>query len=229
MPLLSIVIPVFNEEKTLAQVISQIRSSSITDREIIVVDDGSTDNSRKIAVRLLYQGKIQRVILRRQNLGKGAALRAGLAAATGELVVIQDADLEYDPEDYERLIAPIVEGRADVVYGSRFLGSRPHRVLYYWHYIANQILTTWSNIFTNLNLSDMETGYKVFRRSALLGLTITERGFGIEPEITAQVAKAKLRVYEVGISYHGRTYEEGKKIKLSDFFRALWVVVRCRL
>lgn len=229
MPLLSVVIPVFNEEKTLQQVVSQVLGSPIKDIEVIVVDDGSTDQSRKIAVKLFKQGKIQRLFLRKKNAGKGAAIKTGFKLATGQIVVIQDADLEYDPNEYGRLIEPIVTGRADVVYGSRFVSSRPHRVVYFWHYLANQMLTLWSNIFTNLNLTDMETGYKVFKRKVLNGLEITERAFGIEPEITVKIAKKKVRIYEVGISYHGRTYDEGKKIGLKDFFRAVWVVVKFSL
>lgn len=229
MPQLSVVIPVYNEEKTLAQVISQIHASKVKNLEVIVVDDGSTDNSRKIAARLLKQGQVNRLFLRKTNAGKGAALKIGFKLATGELVIVQDADLEYDPADYQRLIQPIIDGRADVVYGSRFLGSRPHRVLYFWHYLANVLLTLWSNMFTNLNLSDMETGYKVFRRQVVQSLDITERGFGIEPEMTVKIAKQQVRIYEVGIGYHGRTYDEGKKIGLKDFFRALYVVVKFSL
>lgn len=229
MPQLSVVIPVFNEEKTLAQLISQINNLPLKNIEVIVVDDGSTDSSRKIAAQLLAKKKISRLYLRKKNLGKGAALKTGFKLATGDMVVIQDADLEYDPNDYERLIKPILEGRADVVYGSRFLGSRPHRVLYFWHYIANQMLTLWSNIFTNLNLSDMETGFKVFKREVLKDIDITERSFGIEPELTVKISQKKVRIYEVGISYHGRTYDEGKKIGLKDFFRALYVVVKWSL
>lgn len=229
MPQLSVVIPVFNEEKTLAQLISQINNLPLKNIEVIVVDDGSTDSSRKIAAKLLLEKKISRLYLRKKNLGKGAALKIGFKLATGDMVVIQDADLEYDPADYERLIKPILEGRADVVYGSRFLGSRPHRVLYFWHYIANQLLTLWCNVFTNLNLSDMETGFKVFKREVLSDVDITERSFGIEPELTVKIAKKNVRIYEVGISYHGRTYDEGKKIGLKDFFRALYVVVKWSL
>ncbi|MCL4208681.1 glycosyltransferase family 2 protein [Patescibacteria group bacterium] len=229
MPQLSVVIPVFNEEKTLAQLISQINNLPLKNIEVIVVDDGSTDSSRKIAAQLLAKNKISRLYLRKKNLGKGAALKVGFKLATGDMVVIQDADLEYDPVDYERMIKPIAEGRADVVYGSRFLGSRPHRVLYFWHYIANQLLTLWCNIFTNLNLSDMETGFKVFKREVLKDIDITERSFGIEPELTVKIAKKNVRIYEVGISYHGRTYDEGKKIGLKDFFRALYVVAKWSL
>lgn len=229
MPQLSVVIPVFNEEKTLAQLISQINNLPLKNIEVIVVDDGSTDSSRRVAAKLLLEKKISRLYLRKKNLGKGAALKVGFKLATGDMVVIQDADLEYDPLDYERMIQPILEGRADVVYGSRFLGSRPHRVLYFWHYIANQLLTLWCNVFTNLNLSDMETGFKVFKREVLSDVDITERSFGIEPELTVKIAKKNVRIYEVGISYHGRTYDEGKKIGLKDFFRALYVVVKWSL
>lgn len=229
MPQLSVVIPVFNEEKTLAQLISQINNLPLKNIEVIVVDDGSTDSSRRVAAKLLLEKKISRLYLRKKNLGKGAALKVGFKLATGDMVVIQDADLEYDPLDYQRMIQPILEGRADVVYGSRFLGSRPHRVLYFWHYIANQLLTLWCNVFTNLNLSDMETGFKVFKRGVLSDVDITERSFGIEPELTVKIAKKNVRIYEVGISYHGRTYDEGKKIGLKDFFRALYVVVKWSL
>ena len=226
MSLLSIVIPVYNEERTLEKIIDLIHSGPIKDFEIIVVDDKSTDDSRKIATKLFRQAKIDRLFFKKLNGGKGSALKIGFKLAKGEIVIIQDADLEYDPYDYARLILPITQDRADVVYGSRFTGSQPHRVLYFWHYVANMLLTIWSNIFTNLNLTDMETGYKVFKREVIQSINLEERSFGIEPEITAKLSQMNLRIYEVGASYHGRTYNEGKKIQLKDFFIALWAVVK---
>lgn len=228
-PLLSVVIPVYNEAATIAAVIEQVIKSGIENQEIVVVDDKSTDDSAKILNKLKSADKIHRLILRKENGGKGAALRDGFAVATGQVVVIQDADLEYDPSEYKKLIAPILSDKADVVYGSRFAGSEPHRVVYFWHYLANILLTLWSNIFTNLNLTDMETGYKVFRSDIIKKITVEEDSFGIEPEITAKVSKMRARIYEVGISYHGRTYEDGKKIGLKDAFWALWVVVKYNL
>ena len=221
---ISVVIPVFNERETIAEILTRVRKAlGDRDGEIVVVDDGSTDGTRE-----LLRGIEQvRVIEHPQNQGKGAALRTGFAAVTGDVVIVQDADLEYDPRDYPRLLEPIEDGRADVVFGSRFLGG-PHRVLFFWHYLANKVLTWLSNAFTNLNLSDMETGYKVFRRPVLDKIRLRSERFNFEPEITAKVAKTRCRVYEVPISYSGRTYEEGKKIGALDGLSALWAIVKFR-
>jgi len=222
-----VIVPVFNEEKTIEQIISEIRNSGIKSIELIIVDDGSTDSTRNILKK--NKNNVNILILKEKNEGKGSALREGIKRATGEIVIIQDADLEYDPKEYSKLIAPIIDGRADVVYGSRFMGSDAHRVVYFWHFAANNLLTLFSNIFTNLNLSDMESCYKVFRREIIQSIKIEENSFGIEPEITAKIAKKKVRIYEVGISYHGRTYEEGKKIGLKDAFQAVWAIVKYNL
>jgi glycosyltransferase involved in cell wall biosynthesis len=221
---ISIVIPVFNERDTIAQVIGRVRAV-LGERpsEIIVVDDGSSDGTRDILRTV--QGI--RLIEHEENRGKGAALRTGFGAVAGDVVIVQDADLEYDPRDYEKLLEPIMDGRAVVVFGSRFLGG-PHRVLFFWHYLANKMLTWLSNVFTNLNLSDMETGYKVFRREVLAKIQIRSDRFNFEPEITAKVAKGRLRIYEVPISYSGRTYEEGKKIGFVDGISALWSIIKYR-
>jgi len=222
-PTLSVVIPVYNEASTIVELIQSVQNSGVTSQEIIVVDDASTDGTQEVLKKI--KG-VDTLITRSQNGGKGAALREGFAAATGDIVIIQDADLEYDPQEFRSLINPILKNRADVVYGSRFVGSQPHRVVYFSHYLANQFLTFLSNCFNNLNLTDMETGYKAFKREHLQKITLTENSFGIEPELTAQVARMKLRIYEVGISYHGRTYEEGKKIGFPDFLRAVWVIIK---
>ena len=222
-PCLSVVMPCFNEAQTVKIVIEQVLASPYT-RELIVVDDGSTDGTQDIATA--YVDPRIKVLLQPVNEGKGAALRRGFAEATSEFVIVQDADLEYDPREYAVILQPLLEQKADVVYGSRFHGSRPHRVLYYWHSVGNKLLTTLSNMFTDLNLTDMETCYKAFRRPVLDSFVIEENRFGIEPEITAKVARGGWRIYEVGISYDGRTYAEGKKIGWKDGIRALYCIVR---
>lgn len=223
MPLLSVVMPVFNEERTLAEIVERVLATPL-DKELIMVDDGSTDGTHAILEQLKSRPGVQ-VIYHERNRGKGAALRTGFAAARGEIVIVQDADLEYFPEEYPELIEPIVEGWAEVVYGSRFLGRR-HRVLLYHHYLANKLLTFLSNVFTNLNLSDMETCYKVFKREVIQAIPLKQDRFGFEPEVTMKVARRRLRVFEVAISYNGRTYEEGKKIGVKDAFQALWCILR---
>lgn len=226
---LSVVMPAYNEEATIEEAIRRVREVEIP-KEIIVVDDCSTDGTAE-RLKHLHNGKDIVVLRHEKNQGKGAALRTGFAKATGDIVIIQDADLEYDPAQFPDLIQPIVEGDADVVYGSRFLAGRPHRVLYFWHYVANRCLTTLSNMFTDLNLTDMETCYKVFRCEVIEDIlpTLKQNRFGIEPEITAKVARRAYRIYEIGISYSGRTYEAGKKIGLRDAFKALWCILRYRL
>lgn len=225
---LSVVIPCYNEVNTITEIVMAVREAPYQPKEIIVVDDGSTDGTRE----LLLEGKvfgIDRLILLEANAGKGAALRGGIEQATGEVVVIQDADLEYDPKEYGLLIQPILTGNADVVFGSRFIGAGPHRVLYFWHRFGNGILTLLSNMFSNLNLTDMETCYKMFRREVIQSIVIEENWFGFDPEVTAKVARKNVRIYEVGISYYGRTYAEGKKINWRDGFRALYCIVKYNL
>lgn len=222
---LSIVIPCFNERGTIAHILRAVADSPYPDKEVIVVDDYSTDGTREF-LREEVDGRAARVVFQPSNKGKGAALRTGFAVATGDVVIIQDADLEYDPNEYPLLVAPIADGKADVVYGSRFMGAHPHRVLYFWHRVGNGFLTLLSNMFTNLNLTDMETCYKAFRREVIQSIQIEEDRFGFEPEITAKIAKGGFRIYEVGISYYGRTYAEGKKIGWKDGLRAIWCILK---
>jgi glycosyltransferase involved in cell wall biosynthesis len=225
--ILSIVIPCYNEEKTIIALLARVREAHLPDgisREIIIVDDCSVDGTAAL-LKEIDSPEIN-VVFHERNRGKGAALRTGFKNAKGDIVVIQDADLEYDPNEYGRLLKPILDGRADVVYGSRFLTTSERRVLYFFHYLTNRFLTFLSNVFTNLNISDMETCFKMFRREIIEKIEVKENRFGFEPEITAKVAKLKCRVYEVGISYSGRTYEEGKKIGLKDGFRALWCIIK---
>jgi glycosyltransferase involved in cell wall biosynthesis len=223
---LSVVIPVYNEAATIVSLIERVRAVAIP-KEIIVVDDCSTDGTANV-LRSLPPAPDLTLKFHPQNRGKGAALRTGFQAATGDVVIVQDADLEYDPEEYHKLLAPIADGRADVVYGSRFAGGETHRVLYFWHSLGNKALTLLSNAFTNLNLTDMETCYKMFRREIIQSIDLKEDRFGFEPEVTAKLAKRRCRIYEVGISYSGRTYEEGKKIGWRDGFRAIWCIVKYR-
>jgi glycosyltransferase involved in cell wall biosynthesis len=223
---LSVVIPVYNEQATIRQIYECVKAVDI-EKEIIFVDDGSTDGSREIIQS--FADDSTRIVLHDRNMGKGAALRSGLLHATGDIIVIQDADLEYDPAQYPKLIQPIVEGKADVVYGSRFITGDYRRVLFFWHMVGNKLLTLLSNLFTNLNLTDMETCYKVFRRDVLEKIIIEEDRFGVEPEITAKIAKLKLRIYEMGISYSGRTYVEGKKIGWKDGVSAVRCIVKYNL
>lgn len=222
---LSVVMPVFNEQATLLTVVERVLRVGI-EVELLCVDDGSTDGSRQILSDLEKQHPKMRVLLQPRNMGKGAALRRGIQEATGDYVIIQDADLEYDPNDYRALLEPLESGQADVVYGSRFVGAGPHRVLYFWHSVGNWLLTLISNMITNLNMTDMETCYKIFRREVIQAIPLEEDRFGFEPEITVKIAKRQLRVYEVGISYWGRTYAEGKKIGWKDGLQALWCLAK---
>jgi glycosyltransferase involved in cell wall biosynthesis len=227
--LLSIVIPVYNEKDTLFEILRRVLASPVPlERELVLVDDYSRDGTRELYARLPqeFPGANIRVVLHEVNQGKGAALRTGFRHTKGDIVLIQDADLEYDPRDYPKLLKPILEGKADVVYGSRFVGGDEHRVLYFWHSVGNRVLTLLSNMFTNLNLTDMETCYKVFRGDIIRGLTIRSDRFGVEPEVTAKIARGGWRIYEVGISYDGRTYEEGKKITWKDGVQAIYCIIR---
>ena len=223
---LSVVIPVYNEKNTIKDLIRKV-DSVISDKEIIIVDDYSTDGTREI-LKSLEDNNRYRIFFHDKNMGKGAALRTGFKYVSGDIVIIQDADLEYDPREYEKLITPIIEGNADVVFGSRFLAG-PHRVLLFWHYLGNKILTTLSNIFTNLNLTDMETCYKVFKKEVLNGINLKSNRFGFEPEFTVKIAKRKYRIYEVPISYFGRDYSEGKKITWKDGIIAIWCIIRYKV
>ncbi len=225
---LSIVIPCYNEAATIAELVAAVKAAPVTDKEIIVVDDFSTDGTRE-TLRNKIEGDGVRVVYHERNQGKGAALRTGFRHCTGDIVIVQDADLEYNPQQYPLVIGPIAQGRADVVFGSRFVGSQPHRVVYYWHMLGNRFLTTLSNMLTNINLTDMETCYKAFRRDIIQSITIEENRFGFEPEITAKVAKLKCRIFEVGISYFGRTYAEGKKINWQDGLAAVWCIFKYNL
>ena len=225
---LSVIIPCFNELKTIDTIVDAVRNSPYDNKEIIIVDDFSTDGTRE-KLKNDIEKRVDKIIYHEVNKGKGAAIRNGIKEAAGDVIIIQDADLEYDPNDYPIVIRPILDNKADVVFGSRFISNRPHRVLYFWHSVGNGILTFFSNMLTNLNLSDMETCYKAFKREIIQAIDIEEDRFGFEPEITAKVAKLKCRIYEVGISYYGRTYEEGKKIGWKDGFRAFYCIIKYNL
>jgi glycosyltransferase involved in cell wall biosynthesis len=225
---LSVIIPCYNEKKTIINIVNAVRESDFLDKEIIIVDDCSTDGTREILQNEISDS-VDLIIYHEKNQGKGAALRTGISHATGDIVIIQDADLEYDPKEYPILVNPIINDLADVVFGSRFMGGRPHRVLYFWHSLGNKFLTLASNVFTNLNLTDMETCYKVFRKEIIQSIRIEENRFGFEPEITAKIAKLDCRIFEVGISYNGRKYEDGKKIGWKDGFRTLYCILKYNL
>jgi glycosyltransferase involved in cell wall biosynthesis len=226
--MISVVIPVYNEKGTILELLRRVEAVEVPglSREIVLVDDCSTDGTRELLRKEVDARPGVRVLFHDRNRGKGAALRTGIATTAGDIVLIQDADLEYDPREYPKLLAPILDGRADVVYGSRFSGSEAKRVLFFWHSVGNRFLTTFSNMFTNLNLTDMETCYKVFRGDILRGIRIEEDRFGFEPEVTAKIARLRCRIYEVGIGYSGRTYAEGKKINWKDGVRALWCILK---
>jgi glycosyltransferase involved in cell wall biosynthesis len=225
---LSIIIPCYNEKSTIREVIDAVLAAPYDEKEIIIVDDCSKDGTKEVLLEEI-EPLVHQILFHKVNQGKGAALRTGIQAATGDIVLIQDADLEYDPQEYPNLVEPILRNKADVVYGSRFMGSQPHRVLYFWHSVGNMVLTILSNMFTNLNLTDMETCYKVFRREIIQGISIQENRFGFEPEITAKIAKLECRIFEVGISYYGRTYKEGKKIGWKDGIRAIYCIIKYNL
>lgn len=225
---LSIIIPCYNEKSTIREVVDAVLAAPYDDKEIIIVDDCSKDGTKEVLLEEI-EPLVHQILFHKVNQGKGAALRTGIQAATGDIVLIQDADLEYDPQEYPNLVEPILRNKADVVYGSRFMGSQPHRVLYFWHSVGNMVLTILSNMFTNLNLTDMETCYKVFRREIIQGISIQENRFGFEPEITAKIAKLECRIFEVGISYYGRTYKEGKKIGWKDGIRAIYCIIKYNL
>ncbi|MDH4158454.1 MAG: glycosyltransferase family 2 protein [candidate division Zixibacteria bacterium] len=222
---LSIVIPVYNELSTLEELVNRVKASPVPDKELVLVDDFSTDGTRDL-LKEKIEPTVDKVVYLPENKGKGNACRVGFQAATGDIILVQDADLEYDPNEYPALIRPIIEDKADVVYGSRFMGGGPHRVVYFWHYVGNRFITLVSNMFTNINMTDVETCYKVFRREIVQSIDLKEPRFGFDPEITAKVAKKNVRIYEVGISYYGRTYAEGKKIGWRDGVRAIYSIVK---
>lgn len=225
---LSVIIPCYNEKNTIEKIIKAVKNSSYDNLEIIVIDDFSNDGTREILQEKIAN-QVDKIIYQPFNQGKGSAIRNGIKMSSGDIIIIQDADLEYDPQEYRKIISPIINDKADVVYGSRFISSECRRVLYFWHRVGNGFLTTLSNIFTNLNLSDMETCYKAFRSNIVKNITIEENRFGFEPEITAKIAKTKCRIYEVGISYHGRTYAEGKKISWKDGIKAIICIIKYNL
>jgi glycosyltransferase involved in cell wall biosynthesis len=225
--MVSVIIPVFNERNSIAEILARVRAVPL-EKEIYVVDDGSYDGTTEILIQEAGHYTGITVITHRYNRGKGAAIRSALPFVAGDIILIQDADLEYDPADYPRLLKPILDGKADVVYGSRFIGSEEHRALYFWHSIGNRFLTFFSNMFTNLNLTDMETGYKVFRATVLKKITLQQERFGFEPEVTVKISRMRCRIFEVGISYNGRTYDEGKKIHWLDGLLAIWCIVKYR-
>ena len=222
---LSIIIPCYNEKGSLPELISLVKGAPVQDKEIILVDDGSDDGTTDL-IKNNLEKKVDKVVYHPKNMGKGSAIKSGLQYVSGDMVIIQDADLEYDPKEYPKLMAPIIEGKADVVFGSRFLGEGPHRVHLFWHYVGNKFLTILSNMFTNLNLTDMETCYKLFKTEFIKEINIEQKGFGIEPEITAKIAKKECRIYEVGISYYGRSYSEGKKINWRDGLKAIYLILK---